>query len=147
MKEKSKKTCLEKYGVEYPMQNQEYMEKVQRNSKKYKEYKFPSGGIRNVQGYEPFALDILIKTYIEEEILTDREFVPNIPYIFNSKNCIYFPDIYIPKDNKIIEVKSTWTYKCKDDKIKEKAEATRALGYKYEIWIFDDKRNLKIIDN
>ena len=147
MKEKSKETCLKKYGTEYPMQNQEYMEKVQKNAKKYKEYKMPNGEKRKVQGYEPFALDILIKTYTEEEILTDREFVPNIQYIFNSKNCIYFPDIYIPKDNKIIEVKSTWTYKCKDDRIKEKAEATKNIGYKYEIWIFDDKRNLKIIDN
>jgi hypothetical protein len=107
----------------------------------------PSGEIRLVQGYEPFALDILIKTYTETEILTDREFVPNIPYIFNSKKCIYFPDIFISKDNKIIEVKSTWTYKCKGDKIKEKAEAVKSLGYEYEIWIFDDKRNLKITNN
>jgi hypothetical protein len=144
-KNKSKETCLKKYGKEYPMQNQEYMEKVQKNAKKYKEYKMQSGNIRKVQGYEPFALDILCKEFTEEQIITDREFIPNIPYIFNSKKCIYFPDIYIPKNNKIIEVKSTWTYKCKDDKIKEKAEAVKSLGYNYEIWIFDAKGNLKIV--
>jgi hypothetical protein len=144
MKEKSRETCLKIYGTEYPMQNQDFMEKVQNNAKKYKEYKFPSGNIRMIQGYEPFALDLLIKTYTEEEIFTDRKFIPTIIYEFESKKCKYFPDIYIPKDNKIIEVKSTWTYKCKLDKIQEKSLATKSQGYNYEIWIFDDKGNLEI---
>jgi hypothetical protein len=38
-------------------------------------------------------------------------------------------------------VKSTWTYKCKTDSVKEKAEACKSQGYKYEIWIFDRKGN------
>ena len=53
------------------------------------------------------------------------------------------PDIYIKSENKIIEVKSTWTYKSKTDNIKEKEESTKALGYNYEIWIYN-KQGKKI---
>lgn len=120
------------------------MEKAQKNSKKYKEYTMPSGAIRNVQGYEPFALDILNKLYTEDEIKTDRKDVPRIKYTANDKCRYYFPDIYIPSKNMIIEVKSTWTYKCKQDNIKEKAEATIAAGYTYEIWVFDRNGNSEI---
>jgi hypothetical protein len=145
IQEKIVKTNLERYGVERPNQNQEIMEKIQKNAKKYKDYKFPSGTIRNVQGYEPFALDELIKSYTEEQIKTDRKDVPRIEYKVNEKKKYYFPDIYIPHENYIIEVKSTWTYKCKTDSIKEKAEACKSQGYKYEIWIFDGKGNKTII--
>ena len=41
--------------------------------------------------------------------------------------------------NKIIEVKSTWTYKCKLDNIFHKEKATKELGYTYEFWVFDSK--------
>ena len=54
----------------------------------------------------------------------------------NEINKYYFPDIYIPSENKIIEVKSSWTYKCKLDNIQEKMNATKEK-YDYDIWIFD----------
>jgi len=38
----------------------------------------PSGDIRKVQGYEPFALDILVKKYKEDDIKTDRKDIPRI---------------------------------------------------------------------
>jgi len=132
-------TNLERYGVEHPSQNQEVMEKTQINAKKYKEYKFPSGTIRKVQGYEPYALDDLIKTYTEEQIKSDRKDIPRISYKVEEKQNYYFPDIFIPDENKIIEVKSTWTYNCKKDNIKAKADACKSQGYKYETWIYDGK--------
>jgi hypothetical protein len=141
IRDKIKQTCLEKYGVEHPLQNKEIMEKTQKNAKKYKEYKMPSGTIRKVQGYEPFALDELVKTYTEEDIISDRKDIPRICYKIGDKQRHYFPDIYIPSKNKIIEVKSTWTYKCKEDNIQEKAEATKKAGYGYEVWIYDSKGN------
>lgn len=138
-------TNLERYGVEHSQQNQKIQEKTQRNAKKFKEYKMPSGIIRKVQGYEPFALHELIKSYTEEQIKTDRKDVPRIEYTLNEKKKYYFPDIYIPYENYIIEVKSTWTYKCKSDNIKQKAEATKAQGYKYEIWVYNCKKNKEVI--
>ena len=101
----------------------------------------PIGNVRNIQGYEHYALRDLLKIYKEDEIITLRKDIPRIPYIFNSKNKYYFPDIYIPHENKIIEVKSTWTYKRDLDINKLKSEATINSGYNYETWIYDDKGN------
>jgi len=81
------------------------------------------------------------KGYKEEDIISDRKDIPRISYKIGDKQKYYFPDIYIPSKNKIIEVKSTWTYKCKKDNIQEKAEATKVAGYEYEVWIYDSKAN------
>lgn len=100
----------------------------------------PSGTIRKVQGYEPFALADLLTTYTEEQIKTDRADVPTIQYeTDDGKKRRYFPDIYIPHENRIIEVKSTWTYTCKTDNISQKQTACEAAGYKYETWCYDGK--------
>jgi hypothetical protein len=139
IRDKIKKTCIERYGVEYPHQNPEIMENTQKSARKYKEYTMPSGAVRNVQGYEPFALNELIKQYTEENIKTDRKDIPRITYEKEGKTHYYFPDIYIPTTNTIIEVKSTWTYTSKLDGIKEKEDATKAAGYNYDIWIYDKK--------
>ncbi len=101
----------------------------------------PSGEIRKVQGYEPFALDELLKTNSETDILTNRKDVPRITYKIGDKTRYYFPDIYIPSENRIIEVKSTWTYKCKEDNIQEKKKATEEAGYIYETWIYAKNGN------
>jgi hypothetical protein len=101
----------------------------------------PSGQIRKVQGYEPFALDALLKTYTEDQIKTDRRDVPRIPYTVDEKQRYYFPDIFIPHVNTIVEVKSTWTLKCKADNVDLKKKATKEKGYVYELWCFDGKGN------
>lgn len=105
----------------------------------------PSGNIINVQGYESYALNELIKIYDESDIITNRKEIPRISYKIEDKQKYYFPDIYIKSINKIIEVKSIWTYKCKEDKIQKKSNATKLAGYDYEIWIYDKKGN-KIIE-
>jgi hypothetical protein len=146
VREKIRQTNLQRYGVEHISQSKEIMEKIQKNSKKYKEYIMPSGEIRKIQGYEPFALDEIIKLYSEDDIITDRANIPCISYTnTNNKSVYYFPDIYIKSINKIIEVKSTWTYNCKHDNIHEKANATKEAGYDYEIWVYDDKGNKQIV--
>lgn len=144
IQEQIKQVILERYNVEHPSQCQEIQEKTQKNARKFKEYKMPSGEIRKVQGYEIFALDELVKLYKETDIITDRKGIPRIAYKIDDKQKYYFPDIYIKSINKIIEVKSTWTYQCKDDNIQEKADATILKGYDYEIWIYDAKGNKTI---
>jgi len=145
IQDKIKQTCLKRYGVENSSQAQEIQEKTQKNARKYKEYIMPSGQVRKVQGYEPFALNELVTQFSEEDILTDRKDIPRIQYVANDKKRYYFPDIYIKSMNKIIEVKSTWTYKSRVDNIKEKELATKEAGYNYEIWVFDHKGNKNII--
>ncbi len=137
--QKTKNTNIKNYGVSYPSQNQDIMAKVQETSKKYKKYTLPSGKIINVQGYEPFALNILLKTYNENQIITDRNLISRIKYSIDNKDKYYFPDIYIPSENRIIEVKSTWTFSLDTDKILCKRDATIAEGYIFELWIFNCK--------
>jgi hypothetical protein len=117
------------------------MQKAQQNARKYKQHTMPSGTIRKVQGYEPFALHDLLKSYKEDDIKTDRKDIPRIAYQKDGKDKYYFPDIYLPSINTIIEVKSTWTYRSKTDNIIEKEDATKAAGYNYDIWIYDAKGN------
>lgn len=106
----------------------------------YKDYIFPSGKIVKIQGDEKYAIDILLKKYDEDDILVDSEYIPIIDY-FDEKDRKYYPDIYIKKDNLIIEIKSTWTFDIKYDKNMIKYNATKAVGYNYEIWIFNGKKN------
>ncbi len=143
VREKINETFEEKYGG-HPMQNQEVMQNLQEKLKKYKKYTLPSGDICNVQGYEPYALNILFKTYKEEHIKINRKDVPRIKYDYDGKTKYYFPDIFIETEKRIIEVKSTWTYQSNLNMNLAKAKATIDHGYIFEFWIFDSKGNITI---
>lgn len=146
VKEKKKQSTLHNFGVENPMQHPEIADKCAKNAFKYKEFVFPCGETRLVQGNEPLALNILIKQrYTPQDIVTEKTHVPEIWYISNESNHRYFPDIYIPQENRIIEVKSTWTYQKELEKNILKAEACKQAGYSFEFWIFDDKGNNTIL--
>ena len=131
------------------MQNKELFRKQQKTSYSKKEYKFPSGKIVTVQGYENLALDILIKQYKEEDIFTSEElpnYVSDIDYINeNDKEAIYYPDIFIESKNLIIEVKSTYTYNIDKDKNLCKKEICELQGFNFEFWIFNNKKELLIL--
>ena len=137
---KMEKTCLEKFGVENAMQNAIICEKSSKKSFSHKIYTFPSGKEIQVQGYEPFALDELIKTLSEDDIVTGCSNVPTIAYTDDEgKPHKHFPDIFIPSQNKCIEVKSTWTAEKKKDNIFLKQNAGKQFGYNYEIWVYNRK--------
>jgi len=123
------------------------------NCYREKAYIMPSGTVNIIQGYEPFALDILLKTYSEHQIKIDGK-VPIITWI----DCYgtthkYTPDIYLPDEKKLIEVKSLWTYRhlyeidTYTDKINQVPLTCINKGYKYEYWVFDNKMNLHIIND
>jgi hypothetical protein len=141
VQEKWKATCLEKYGG-HPNQNKEVQAKAELNSYKFKDYRMPSGKIVKIQGYEHLALDILIKEFEEEDIIIGRGNVPIIPYYLDTIKHIYFPDFYIKSLNKIIEVKSEWTLALSTAHIEEKAKGVKVEGYDFEVWVFNDKKNL-----
>jgi hypothetical protein len=119
------------------------MEKASKNAYKFKEFIFPSGRIDKVQGYEPFALQYLIEDNIEEtDIISGCKNVPTIWYNDkNSKKRRHYVDIFIPSQNRCIEVKSTWTAEKKKDNIFLKQAAGKKLGHKYEIWVYDSNGN------
>ncbi len=148
-REKSKQTWLNKYGVENPNQSPEVQAKSQKTGLKYKDYTTPNGQVRKIQGFEHFALDLLFtqEKLLENDIITDRKLVPRISYDHNEKKHYYFPDIYIKSQNKIIEVKSTWTYNLHKEINILKWNATTKENYKMEFWIFDHSGKLTLISN
>jgi len=140
VKDKIKKTNLSKYGVEYPLQNAIIAQKNSSNSYRSKEYKFPSGKTVKIQGYEHFAIDELLQNIDETDIISGATNVPLISYIDkNGKEHTHFVDIFIPFQQKCIEVKSPWTLGKKTDNIFIKQTAGKALGYEYEIWVYNSK--------
>ena len=140
-KEKSKKTNLKKYGVEYSLQNKDIMNKSIQNSYKLKEYVMPSGKIVKCQGYEPYALKELInKNVMEDDIITGIKNVPELWYNdLKSKKHRHYVDIFIPSQNKCIEVKSIWTLNKQNNSILLKQASAKLLGYLYEIWVYNKK--------
>jgi hypothetical protein len=141
-----KKTCQEKYGTSHPMQDAEIFKKAQSSLYNSKNMTLPSGIEITYQGYENVAITTLLEnSYLEEQLILDRNLIPQIQYYFNYKPKIYFPDIYIPQENKIIEVKSTYTYKKDLEKNLAKRQACLDQGYQFEFWICSDKEVLWII--
>jgi hypothetical protein len=146
IKNKVKSTCFKKYGCFNANQSPEIQERNQKNGLRYKTYITPSGEHRKVQGYEPFALDKLFKElhYSEDNVITDRKYTPKFYYNIQEKKKIYYPDIYIPSENKIIEVKSSWTFNLNKHINEEKQKACVKDGYVFEFWIFDKKGKLTV---
>jgi len=141
-KQQLEKTWKKIYGVSNPQQNPEVHERNIKSRFDYKDYILPSGKLIRVQGFEPQALDILIKNYTEIDIITIKKNMPEIWYEENNKKRRYFPDIFIEKENKFIEVKSTYTYDRSKDNIILKCNAVLQLGYKIEIWVLDKNGTL-----
>ena len=135
-------TSLQRYGVNHPSQNAEYMDNLAKLSFKLKDYILPTGNIIKIQGYEHFAYNDLLQkeNILEEDIINGCKNVPIIWY--EDENRIkrrHFVDIFIPSQNRCIEIKSTWTAKKKKDCIFLKQQAGKELGYNYEIWVYNQK--------
>ena len=139
-KQKLIQTSLKNWGTEFPNQNPDLLEKNSINSYSRKDFIFPSGNCIKIQGYEHYGLNELLKTFEETDIVTGATNVPTIWYMgIDGKKHRHYVDIFIPTENLCIEVKSIWTAKKKQDNIFLKQNAAKELGYKYEIWIYNQK--------
>jgi hypothetical protein len=127
-REKSRQLALNNWKSE------EYAQKVMTNSFKYKDYIMPSGKTVKVQGYESRALDILLRKYTESDVLVSFE-IPSVSYEFNGNLHTYRPDIYIISENKIIEVKSKYTYELHKELNIAKKRGCIAQGFNFEFMI------------
>lgn len=63
--------------------------------------------------------------------------MPEFLYYNEKKYKKYYPDIYLKKENLIIEVKSTWTYKIDRNEIIIKAKTVKYNGYNFMLLVFD----------
>jgi hypothetical protein len=116
-------------------------ENTSKNSFQFKDYTLPSKKNIRIQGYENLALDELLTKFDESELVLSKRKMPIITY-YIKKEHRYYPDIFIPKRNTIIEVKSEYTYKSNIIRNMIKALSVRKLGYNFEFWIYD-KLNFK----
>jgi hypothetical protein len=128
-------TCEERYGDKDIMHNSAIFEKVVKNSFKKKEYTLPSGKAIVYQGYENVALDELLKTFKEDDLTNDVKQMPKFMYEFEGKTHRYYPDLYLPSEKKIIEVKSPYTYNKQVEQNHCKRDQVIADGYTFEFWI------------
>lgn len=127
------------------MQIAEVAEKQLKSLYKTKTYNLPSGKKLTVQGYENYAIDRLlnIEKIQEDDIVTSRTEVPECWYRDQSEKLRrYYTDIYIPSQNRCIEVKSKYTSQSSSIILESKINALKSLGYYVDIWIFNDKGEL-----
>jgi hypothetical protein len=131
--------------VENPMHNPDSVHKLMQTSFSKKSFVFPSGRIDMVMGYEPLCLKTLLNSYHEDDIVTDCRKIPTFKYRClnddgTERDALYYPDILLP--DKIIEVKSTWTFEKEKINNLRKFQAVANSGYKLECWIYDGKKNI-----
>ena len=164
--EKGKKTCLEKYNVTSNLWIKEVRDKIKLDSIKKCGYdhhtKSPDyvQGFNNktydlstkqvtIQGYEDQALDLLIAKYGEDDIVVGRHEIfshlGRIKYEYDNKMHVYYPDIFVKSKNLIIEVKSSWTFKVKNEINLLKRKVCLDKKFNFNFWIFDLDKNLIVI--
>jgi hypothetical protein len=136
-RDKAKATCVRRYGVEFAMQNPTIYEQQRKSAFRRKLFVFPSGHKEYLHGYEPMVILDLLKAGIpEEEIITSARKMPKITYqTSDGKTHRYYPDIYLPRYNMFIEVKSIYTYRANKDINLLKRKACIDAGFRFNFAI------------
>lgn len=114
-----------------------------------------------VRGYEGLAIKHLCaeRGYKPSQIATGRD-VPKIPLSFKrhdgTRRKEHLPDLFIQKDNLIVEVKSTGTFGFTTFHthsgellrlIRHKSRRAKKLGYRYEVMLFGGGKLIKLPKN
>lgn len=119
------------------------MYKIFVSSMKIKEIVLPNGKTLECMGYEPQAINLLLRKIPENDIDTK---CPLFKYNddFN-KIRVYRPDIIV-KNKIIIEIKSTFTYtkSLVDNVIYHKTRTVYDNDYDIEVWVFDTFVNAQL---
>ncbi|AMQ10862.1 putative Vsr/MutH/archaeal HJR family endonuclease [Brazilian marseillevirus] len=142
-KEKLLNTYKERFKADHPFHTDEVYSKVLRSCFKVKEFTFPSGRTVPYQGYEHYAILLLLKEgHQEEDIVSCHESIMGFMYEDGKIKRKYYPDLFVPSSDTIVEVKSTWTYeKTSEEKerVLKKLEACRREGYNTRLLVFSPK--------
>jgi hypothetical protein len=158
--DKRRKTNLDRYGIENMYLHPSCIRQSAKGNASIYDYTLPSGRVIGIRGFEGRVVSLLLEQYVEDEIkvhdsyvLKDVE-VPIIPYIaVPNRNSKYYPDIYIPKENRIIEVKSRWWYdaggrpgyESRIENNRRKKKACEDAGFVFEFWVFDAADKYEVI--
>lgn len=111
--------------------------KAKRTAFSRKQYTFPAGREVVIQGNENHCIDQLLAGGTDETDIVVED-VPTISYNWNNKSRTYYPDIYIPTTNSLIEVKSYFTWSIQALQNLEKMKAA-SKSYNIELRVYDKK--------
>jgi hypothetical protein len=157
--DKRRATNLERFGVENVFMLPNNSSKTNKGNSSIKEYITPSGKVIGIRGYEHLVLDILFNDYNEDELYIHDDFaeysIERFEYQAVDRKRLYYPDIYIPKENLIIEVKSEWWWNGKlDERYRNRLEnnlrkrqSVIDKGYNFQLWLFSTKYTHRILHN
>ena len=156
--EKRRTTCLERFGIENALMKPDSRLKSAKSNSVGREFTLPSGRIIGIRGYEDTAISKLLESYTEEDLLFDDRktnySIPIFDYVDHRRHRLkYYPDIYIFKENKIVEIKGRWwwdgngaeKYKSRLYNNLRKKDAVLSAGYNYEVWLFETKTKYEVL--
>jgi len=130
-----KNTLMDKYQVDNPTKNINIFNKAQKNS--YRIFQFGDTEISYQGTYE---LDF-IKFCISNNIDFMRG--PTIDYLLENKNRKYHSDFFIPSENLVCEIKSSWTFNKDYNENIAKMNFTIESGYNFLFIIDKDYTKFK----
>lgn len=106
-----------------------------------------AGTTFKVQGYEKQGIEWILRNHpsikpSDIEVETGGN-VPTFRYKVGRRSRMYFPDIFLPKLNRVVEIKSTYTLGLTTGKHwkknQAKAKAVLGAGYKFTLLVLDSK--------
>lgn len=133
------KTASEKYGKEWVSKVDSINAKQQSGGYSYYDFEFPSGKVVRVQGYEPKVLTKLVVDYDEDDIVVGVQNIIDcigfFNYVYENKTHRYYPDIYIKSENRVIEVKSDYTFNKEKEKnlLKRDSVINKGINFNFII--------------
>jgi len=141
-----KEQMIETYGFEHAMYSDQLFKKMIKNRFIQQEYIFEDGTKTMILGYE----DLTIKELEESKLYTiiesgDSDNIPTFWYDFESKQHKYYPDIYLPEKNTIIEVKSVYYFNRDMEKNIAKAKKVVSDNYIFFVYVYNSRNTSKII--
>ncbi len=118
----------------------------------FKEYKFPSGRIEYIQGYENLSIDKCLVDGVSEDLICVKN-IPSFSYLFEDEKHVYYPDFFIKDENIVVETKSEYTFNLHKERNIEKFKAVlnnnnekdEKNNYKIRVMIYNNKKEL-IVD-
>lgn len=106
-----------------------------------------------LMGYEPQAINWILKNRLARlsDIVTGVSNVPRLLYTLGRRQHYHYPDMWIPSQNRLVEVKSRYTFVGTQRNFKmaqAKCRAAQNAGYVYTLLLMNaDGRRKRLPDN
>lgn len=129
--EKRNATSQIKYGTDWPIQNPDVFQRNVDSCFKHKVFTLPSGAFVYLQGYEPLVVShMLANGYAEQDFLWRGK--PSFQYTDEiGRRRRYHPDLVLPAQHLIVEVKAKKWFDRDRNLILRKATACQEAGWEF----------------